>query len=79
LSYSSPHVFEACVLQKEKHKNSWMIQLATGTKRKVIEGIKEYQFDMNGIPTQTILNILPLGSYDLLIGMDWMDAHKSKL
>jgi hypothetical protein len=34
---------------------------------------------MNGLPTQERLNILPLGSYDFLIGMDWMAAHKSKL
>ena len=30
-------------------------------------------------PTQATLNILPLGSYDLLIGMDWLAAHKARL
>jgi hypothetical protein len=30
-------------------------------------------------PTQATLNVLPLGSYDLLIGMDWMATHKAKL
>jgi hypothetical protein len=30
-------------------------------------------------PTQATLNVLPLGSYDLLIGMDWLAAHKAKL
>jgi hypothetical protein len=25
------------------------------------------------------LNILPLGSYDLLINMDWLDSHKTNL
>jgi hypothetical protein len=30
-------------------------------------------------PTQTTLNLLPLGSYDLLIGMDWLAAHKARL
>jgi hypothetical protein len=25
------------------------------------------------------LNILPLGSYDMLIGMDWLVSHKEKL
>jgi hypothetical protein len=30
-------------------------------------------------PTQATLNILPLGSYDMLIGMDWLAAHKFKL
>jgi hypothetical protein len=30
-------------------------------------------------PTQATLNLLPLGSYDLLIGMDWLAAHKARL
>jgi hypothetical protein len=30
---------------------------------------------MNGISTKSDLNILPLGSYDCLIGMDWLDQH----
>jgi hypothetical protein len=34
---------------------------------------------MDGLPTQATLNILPLGSYDLLIGMDWLAAYKTKL
>ena len=34
---------------------------------------------MGGLPTQATLNILPLGSYDLLIGMDWLPTYKSKL
>ena len=25
------------------------------------------------------MNVLPLGSYDVLIGMDWLEAHKVKL
>jgi hypothetical protein len=28
---------------------------------------------------QAPLNVLPLGSYDLLIGMDWLATHKAKL
>jgi hypothetical protein len=30
-------------------------------------------------PTQTTLNLLSLGSYDLLIGMVWLAAHKARL
>ena len=30
---------------------------------------------MNGINTKADLNIIPLGSYDCLIGMDWLDKH----
>jgi hypothetical protein len=34
---------------------------------------------MDGFPTQATLNILPLGSYGLLIGMDWLATYKTKL
>ena len=34
---------------------------------------------MDGLVTYADLNILPLGSYDILIGMDWTGAHRAKL
>ena len=37
LSYVSPQTVEKCILQQVKHNESWMVQLATGTKRKVTE------------------------------------------
>jgi hypothetical protein len=41
--------------------------------------IEACPFEMNGLHTQATLNILPLGSYDVLIGMDWLVVHKEKL
>ena len=34
---------------------------------------------MNGLNTFAYLNIIPLGFYDVLIGMDWLDSHHSLL
>jgi hypothetical protein len=34
---------------------------------------------MDRLPAPDTLNILPLGSYDMLIGMDWLVYHKTKL
>ena len=34
---------------------------------------------MNGLSTCVHLNVLPLGSYGVLIGMDWLEAHRVKL
>ena len=31
---------------------------------------------MSGLKTHADLNILPLGSYDLLIGMYWLEKHR---
>ena len=34
---------------------------------------------MDGLFTLETLNIFPLCSYDVLIGMDWLEAHRVKL
>ena len=34
---------------------------------------------MNGWVTCVDLNVLPLGSYDVLIGMDWLEVHRVNL
>ena len=31
---------------------------------------------MSHFETQVKLNVLPLGSYDVLIGMDWLEKHQ---
>ena len=64
---------------RSKHGKSWLVQLAIGAKRKVSEMVKSCLMDMNGLNTRADLNILPLCSYDYLIGMDWLDQHHALL
>jgi hypothetical protein len=78
-SYIDPRVVESLQLFRSKHGKSWLVQLATGTKRKVTKLIKSFPVDMNGLSTRAELNVLPLGSYDCLIGMDWLDQHHAIL
>jgi hypothetical protein len=78
-SYVDPRVVENLHLMRRKHEKSWLVQLATGTKRKVTELVKSCSVDMKGMSTKAELNILPLGSYDCLIGMDWLDQHHALL
>jgi hypothetical protein len=78
-SYIDPKMVESLHLPRSKHGKSWLVRLATGTKRKVNEIVKSCLMDMNGMNTQADLNILPLGSYDCLIGMDWLDQHHALL
>jgi hypothetical protein len=49
-----------------------MVQLAMGTKRKVVDFIPKFEFSLDGKNIKTNLNILPLGSYDVIIIMDWL-------
>jgi hypothetical protein len=66
-------------LPRSKHEKSWLVKMATGAKRKVVELVKSCPLDMNGLSTKENLNILPLGSYDCLIDMDWLDKHHTIL
>eukprot|EP00253_Pinus_taeda_P017986 PITA_17986 len=77
LSYVSPKVVERCNLQSAKFKNPWLVQLATGAKRRVIAKIKDCSFTIAGQTVTANLNVLSLGSYDILIGMDWLEKHWS--
>ena len=69
-SYIDPRVVESFHLSIIKHEKYWLVQLATWTKRKVTELVKSCPVDMNGLSIKDELNILPLGSYDCMIGMD---------
>jgi hypothetical protein len=69
-SYIDPRVVESLHLIRSKHEKYWLVQLSTGTKRKFMELFKSYPVEMNGLNTKDDLNILSLGSYDYLIGMD---------
>ena len=72
LSYIAPQIVEKCKLSVKKFENPWLVQLATGAKRKVTCFLKECAIVMDKFEIVVKLNVLPLSSYDLLIGMDWL-------
>jgi predicted aspartyl protease len=74
-SYINANIVERFHLQISKHKKSWLVQLATWAKRKINEFLKDCQIDMNGLSMNVYVNIMPLGSYECLIGMDWLEKH----
>ena len=43
---------------------------------KVTKIVKDLLSSFNDLDTSVNLNILPLGSYDIFIGMDWLESHK---
>jgi hypothetical protein len=62
-----------------KHEKSWLIHLATETKRRNNEFVKDCVVNKNGVNTKSSLKIISLGLYDCLIGMDWLDKHHATL
>ena len=53
--YITPRVVDICIFKKVKHNKSWLLQLATGTKRKVSEVVEKCPLVMNGLVTCEIL------------------------
>ena len=43
--YISPKIVEMCEFNKTKHSKSWLVQLATKTKRKVSEMVEKCPFE----------------------------------
>ena len=78
-SYIYPNITEIFKLRKSIHEKSWLLQLATGTKRRINELVKEFHINMNGTNTKADLNIISLGSYDYMIDMDWIDKQRDVL
>ena len=75
MSYVLPKILDLCKIGKDKHDKTWLVQLSTGTKLKVSEIVKYCEVNLNRFPMKVNLNIIPLGSYDILINMDWLEQH----
>jgi hypothetical protein len=73
--YVDPNIVERFHFPRSKIGKYWLVQLATRDKRIINEMVKACPMDTNGLSTKAYLNIIPLGSYDFLIGMDWFDQH----
>ena len=75
LSYISPSIVEKCKLTLKKFDKSWLVQLATETKQKVVNYVESCDLMMDQFENRVKLNVLPIGSYDILIEMDWIEKH----
>jgi hypothetical protein len=72
-SYIDPKMVERLHLSIRKHGKYCLVHLATRVKGKINDMVKSCPMEMNGLITREDLNILPLGSYDCIIGMDWLE------
>jgi len=60
-SYVNHNLVDNYGLNKQVHAESWLVQLATGTKKRVHHRVRACSFELNGMPTTSHLNVLPLG------------------
>lgn len=70
LSYVSPKIEEICKLKSHIFIIPWLVQLAMGEKSKVCAQILNYALEINEHQLTMDLNILHMGYYYVLLGMD---------
>jgi hypothetical protein len=73
--YIDPKIVDRLHLEKSKLGKASLVQLSIGTKRRTHDMAKICSISLNGMNTSIDLNIIPLGYYDILIGMDWLENY----
>jgi hypothetical protein len=56
-----------------------LVEMASGVKQGVGQLVKDCEVYLGVCVTQVSLYTTTLGSYDILIGMDWLEAHEAVL
>lgn len=59
--------------------HSWDVKMASGAKIFVDSLVKECVVDLGPFTTTSDLCILPLGSYGVILGMDWLSTHMARV
>jgi hypothetical protein len=77
--YIDPKIVDILHLEKIKLGKTSFVQLATGTKRRIHDMVRSCSISLNDMNTSIDINIIPLGSYDIMIGMNWLDKHHAIL
>ena len=68
-------MMENCQITKVRHARPWSVQRANAEKRKVTKFVANCEISIHDNVTRINLNILPLVSYDMIIGMDWLEKY----
>lgn len=76
-SFISPLVVERCGLMATSQGEKWQVELASGSKLVVEKFVQYCSLSIGALSTKVNLRILPLGSYDVVLGMDWLSAHRA--
>jgi hypothetical protein len=74
-NYIDPKGVDIFHLKISKLEKSSLVKLATGTKIRINENVKDCPKNMNGVSTNVDMNIIPLTYFDILIGMDCLEKH----
>jgi hypothetical protein len=76
-SFISPSALEKSGLAAYEHDDFKQVEMASGEKKEVGPSVDNCIVDLGVCITRLKVYVTALGEYDLIIGMDWLAAHRA--
>jgi hypothetical protein len=76
-SFISPSALEKSGLVAYEHDDFKQVEMASGEKQAVGPSVDNCIVDLGVCTTRLKVYVTALGAYDLIIGMDWLAAHRA--
>lgn len=78
-NFISPRVAKQLSRKVGYMEMSWDVGYANQTRAKVDQCIFEARIELPSFSTKVNLYVVPLGSYDIILGMYWLWKHRDKV
>ena len=78
-SFISPSIVFKCKLDAVKQDHGWQVELASGIKVSTDSVVHKCGLSLGRFDTAVDLQIIPLGSYDVVLGMDWLGSYRASI
>jgi hypothetical protein len=78
-SFISPSTILRCGLTAHEQSNFRMVEMASGSQQSVGSMVRDCSVNIGGCDTKMNLYSTTLGTYDLIVGMDWLESHQAIL
>lgn len=78
-SFILPSLVQKCGLVAACQVDRWQVELATGSKLVVDSLVSDCMLNLGTFTPTMDLCILLLGSYDIVLGMDWLVSHQANI
>ena len=76
-SFISPYALDKCWLVAYEHDDFESVEMTSEVKQEVGLKVKGCQVDLGVCTTKLDAYVTNLGTYDLIISMDWLEDHRS--
>ena len=78
-SFISLSIVSKCKLDAMKQYHGWQVELASGIKVSTGSVVHKCGLSLGSFDTIVDLRVIPLGSYDVVLGMEWLGSHRASI